>query len=54
MRVAMMKRWPGCFIPSIPARDAFNKNSPEVIVDRERYLNDFVKKIAKLPNLYYG
>ena len=50
----MMKRWPGCFVPSIPPRNALKKNDPDIIVERERYLNDFLKKMAHLPYLYYG
>ena len=54
MRVAMVTRWPGCFVPSIPAKNALNKNDVSIIKKRTRYLNDFVKKMAKLPHLYYS
>lgn len=54
MRSAIVNRWPGCFVPSIPAKNALAKNDPSIIKKRTRYLNDFVKKIATLPHLYYG
>jgi len=54
MRVALVSRWPGCFVPSVPAKNALQKNDSSIIQRRMRYLNDFVKKIAKLPHLYYG
>ncbi len=50
----MVARWPGCFVPSIPAKNALSKNDTAIIKKRTRYLNDFVKKIAKLPHLYFG
>ncbi len=50
----MVARWPGCFIPSIPAKNAFQKNDASTIIKRTRYLNEFVKKIAKLHHLYYS
>ncbi len=54
MRAAIVARWPGCFVPSIPAKNALLKNDTSTIKKRTRYLNDFVKKIAKLSHLYYG
>lgn len=53
LREAMKARWPGCFIPAVPDKNAF-KNDEQLVLNRERFLNDFVKKMAKLPNLYYG
>ncbi len=50
----MVARWPGCFVPSIPAKNAFQKNDSSIIAKRTRYLNSFVKKMAKLPHIYYG
>jgi hypothetical protein len=50
----MVQRWPGCFVPSIPAKNAILKNDTDIVVRRKRYLNEFVKKIARLPHLYYG
>lgn len=50
----MKQRWPGCFIPAVPDKNAIAKNDEQVILNRERFLNDFVRKIAKLPYLYYA
>lgn len=52
MRTALCKRWPGCFIPSIPEKNFMGKNDKEEIVKRERYLTDFLYKLTKLPHLY--
>lgn len=51
MRVALVKRFPGCFIPSIPDK-AISIVDPEIVNKRQRYLNDFVRKITKLSHLY--
>lgn len=53
LREAMKQRWPGCFIPAVPDKNVM-KNDETLVLTRERLLNDFVKKMAKLPNLYYG
>lgn len=54
MRAAMVSRWPGCFIPSVPAKSVMGKTDDDVVNKRLRYLNEFVKKMAKLPHLFYG
>ena len=51
MRVALVKRFPGCFIPSIPDK-TISIVDPEIVNKRQRYLNDFVRKITKLSHLY--
>lgn len=50
----MVNRWPGCFIPSVPAKSIMGKNDDDIVKKRLRYLNEFVKKMAKLPHLFYG
>jgi hypothetical protein len=54
MRSAIVSRWPGCFVPSIPAKNMLKKNNDDLVERRKRYLNDFVNKMARLPHLYYG
>lgn len=51
MRVALVKRFPGCFIPSIPEK-SISLIDDEVANKRMRYLDDFLKRIVKLPHLY--
>ena len=51
MRLAIVKRFPGCFIPSIPDK-SISLVDPYIVTKRQRYLNDFIKKISKLPHLY--
>lgn len=51
MRVALIKRFPGCFIPSIPVKE-ISIVDDEIANKRQRYLNDFVRKMSKLSHLY--
>jgi sorting nexin-1/2/sorting nexin-4 len=51
MRAALIKRFPGCFIPSIPDK-SISIVDDEIANKRQRFLNDFVKKMSKLPHLY--
>lgn len=54
MRGVMVKAWPGCLIPSIPSKNPLLKNEEEMSRKRERYLDDFVRKMALRPHLYYS
>lgn len=49
----MHQRWPGCFVPTLPDK-AMIKNSVQVVMERERLLNNFVKSVASSRHLYYG
>lgn len=51
MRVALVKRFPGCFIPSIPDK-AISIIDQQIVNKRQRYLNDFIRKMTRLPHLY--
>lgn len=51
MRMALLKRFPGCFVPSIPDK-AISLVDDEITNKRQRFLNDFVRKMTKLPHLY--
>jgi hypothetical protein len=51
MRTAIVRRFPGCFVPSIPDK-AISLVDAEIANKRQRFLNDFVRKITKLPHLY--
>jgi hypothetical protein len=51
MRVVLVKRFPGCFIPSIPDK-SISIIDDEIANKRQRYLNDFVKKVTKIPHIY--
>jgi hypothetical protein len=50
----MVKAWPGCLIPSLPSKNLLMKNEEEINKKRERYLNDFLKKMALRDYLYYS
>ena len=54
MRAALLKVWPGVLIPSLPGKNPLLKNEEETNKKRERYLNDFLKKVAMKDFLYYG
>ncbi len=51
MRLVLVKRFPGCFIPSIPDK-TISIVDDQIAYKRQRYLNDFVRKMTKLPHLY--
>lgn len=51
MRVALVKRFPGCFIPSIPDK-AISIVDDQIVNKRQRYLRDFIRKMTNLPHLY--
>lgn len=51
MRLALVKRFPGCFIPSIPEK-SISLIDDEVANKRMRYLDDFLKRVARLTHLY--
>lgn len=51
MRVALVKRFPGCFIPSIPEK-AISIVDDQIINKRQRYLSYFIRKMSKLSHLY--
>ena len=53
MRAVMVKSWPGVLIPSLPSKSVM-KHEEEVNKKRERYLNDFLKKVAIRDYLYYS
>jgi hypothetical protein len=54
MRLAMVRVWPGCLIPSLPSKNPLMKNEEEMNRKRERYLDDFLKKMAQRDYLYYS
>ena len=53
MRVGLVKRFPGCFIPSIPDK-AISLVDPYIVDKRQRYLNDFIRKVTKLTHIYHS
>jgi sorting nexin-1/2/sorting nexin-4 len=53
LRVAMVKRFPGCFVPSIPDK-TITMNDEELIRKRRRYLGDFLRQMCRLPHLYWS
>jgi hypothetical protein len=54
MRQAMVRAWPGCLVPSLPSKNPIMKNEEEMTRKRERYLDDFLKKMAQRDYLYYS
>ena len=54
MRAALIRIWPGVLIPSLPGKNPLLKNEEETNKKRERYLNDFLKKVALKDFLYYS
>jgi sorting nexin-1/2 len=54
LRKCLLENWPGCFIPALPDKKPLHKNEPQVIENRRRWLNHFMKKIATQEYLYYS
>lgn len=48
----MIERWPGCFVPAIPDKKMIGNNEEVFKMNRERFLDNFVKKVAGLDHLY--
>jgi len=54
LRTCLVERWPGCFIPSMPPKKAVGNLTIEFIEKRRIHLEEFCKRIASLPYLYYS
>lgn len=54
LRVVLLQRWPGCYVPPIPSKSALGNNEPKLIEDRKRFLQYFLEQIAKLRHLYFS
>ena len=52
LRKKLNERWPGVFIPAIPTKQILNKNDTQVTKNRQRFLNEFLHKVANLSYLY--
>ncbi|EAS00357.2 PX-SNX8-Mvp1p-like protein (macronuclear) [Tetrahymena thermophila SB210] len=53
LKEVLVARWPGCFIPSIPAKE-INSTSQNVVENRARFLNSFCNQMARLKHLFYS
>lgn len=54
LRDVIIERWPGVYVPPIPAKKLIGKTETQTTLNRIRFLNEFLKKVASLPHLYYG
>jgi len=53
-RQIMISRWPGCYIPPIPSKQAIGNKEHKFIEDRKRFLQYFCENVSKLKHLYYS
>ncbi|EGR29255.1 PX domain protein, partial [Ichthyophthirius multifiliis] len=53
LKEALNSRWPGCFVPSIPAKE-LNSTNQNVVENRARFLNSFCNQVAGLSHLFYS
>jgi sorting nexin-1/2 len=53
LREKLLLRWPGCFIPSVPTKK-FGNNPYELVLIRMKVLNNFLKYLSKVPEIYYS
>lgn len=50
----LTKRWPGCLIPPIPAKQKFGNKDLVFIQERRYYLERFLRKLSKYPFMING
>lgn len=51
LRNALINRWPGTYIPNIPAKKAVGNKDDKYIEHRRHFLQRFLRKIGTLPHL---
>ena len=54
LRKAMVKRWPGVYVPPIPEKKAVGNMDSKFIEERRSLLEKFCLKVAQLPHLFYS
>lgn len=53
LRDSLFKRWPGVFLPAIPPKKAVGNLEPAFIEERRKFLEIFIKELAKLKYVWY-
>ncbi|CAI2368715.1 unnamed protein product [Moneuplotes crassus] len=51
LRQALVKRWPGVYVPPIPPKQSVGNKKDKFIANRMYFLDIFMKKISKIPYL---
>ncbi|CAK84820.1 unnamed protein product (macronuclear) [Paramecium tetraurelia] len=54
LRVALIKKWPGCYIPPIPEKLLGSGNDAEIVQIRKRLMEIFLNVLTELPYIYYS
>jgi len=54
IRNVLVKRWPGCYIPSVPPKRVMTKVDFMFLEGRRKELEMFTQKITELPHLHYS
>jgi sorting nexin-1/2/sorting nexin-4 len=47
-----VKRWPGCYIPSLPSKVKLTHSDEEFLETRSKYLQKFLLEVARKPFLW--
>lgn len=54
LRVILQQRWPGCFIPPIPPKQAIGNLEDKFIDERKVLLDNFIKQLATSKFIWYS
>ncbi len=50
----LILRWPGVYIPAIPNKTTIGNTEKQVTLNRMRFLNGFLNRLAIIPGIYYA
>ena len=54
LREALVKRWPGCYVPPVPPKQSMGNMNLKFVEHRRLHLEEFCVAIAKIEHLYYS
>ena len=52
LRAVLITRWPGCFVPAIPPKQATGNHDAIFIETRRKSLEEFLKQVADIKHIY--
>lgn len=52
LREALVRKWPGCYIPPIPEKQLAGGNDMEIVQQRKRLLNIFLQILTHMPYIF--
>lgn len=54
LREKLTQRWPGYVIPPMPNTTLIGNTVEENIKYREAFINNFLRKLSAIPDIYYS